>query len=193
MLHVAIVDHHPAVRSALQTGIDAQGAITVVGAVADRLELWPLLEATRPEVVVLGQPARDHATEVCRRIRTKYVGSRVVLYTSSSVTVSAVLAGAHALVDRTEDFETLVDAIWTVASGGRMVPAPTPDMRRDAAKRLAGTDQAILAMLLAGTSIGDVGTVTGLSRRDLEARRAAIIATLAGRRVALETDPLLAA
>ena len=193
MLRVAILDHHPAVRSGLDTGIASEAALTVVGTAADRTELWPLLEAAHPEVLVLGQPARDHATEICRQVRTRHPGCRVVLYATSAVAVPAMLADAHALVDRCEDLEALIDAIWIVASGGRMLPALTLEMRREAAQRLTAPDQAIMAMLLAGTAEGDVASVTGLSRRELQGRRAAILATLAGRRVPLEaTQPLAA-
>jgi DNA-binding NarL/FixJ family response regulator len=193
MLRVAILDHHPAVRSGLVTGLESQSALTVIGTAADREELWPLLEATHAEVLVLGQPSRDHATEICRQARTRFPGCRVVLYSGPAVAVQAVLAGAHALVDRCEDLATLVEAIWIVASGGRMLPALTPEMRREAAKRLTAGDQAIMAMLLADTAEGDVAKVTGLSRRELQGRRAAILAALAGRRVALDPAQPLAA
>jgi DNA-binding NarL/FixJ family response regulator len=193
MLRVAILDHHPAVRSGLRTGIETQAAMTAVGAAADRTELWPLLEATHAEVLVLGQPARGHATEICRQARTRYPTCRVVLYATPAVAVPAVLAGAHALVDRSDDLAMLVDAIWIVASGGRVLPALTPEMSREAAKRLTPGDQAIMAMLLADTAEGDVAMVTGLSRRELQGRRAAIVAALAGRRVALDAAPPLAA
>jgi len=193
MLRVAILDHHPAVRSGLRTGIESEAALAVVGTAADRTELWSLLDAAHPDVLVLGQPARDHATEICRQVRTRHPGCRVVLYATPAVAVAAVLAGAHALVDRCEDLASLIDAVWIVASGGRMLPTPTLEMRREVAKRLTAGDQAIVAMLLAGTADGDVATVTGLSKREFHGRRAAILACLAGRRVPLDASQPLAA
>jgi DNA-binding NarL/FixJ family response regulator len=192
MLRVAILDHHPAVRSGLQVAIDAQAALTVVGTVADRAQLWPLLESGRPDVLVLGKPPRDHATEVCRLVRARHPHCRVVLYSAPWIAVSAVLADAHAVVDRSEDLDSLVEAIWDVAGGGRVLPPLTPELQREAARRLAPADQAIVAMLLAGTSPVEVAAVAGLSRRELESRRASILATLAGRRVALAEPPLAA-
>jgi DNA-binding NarL/FixJ family response regulator len=193
MLRVAIFDHHPAVRQGLQIGIDARDAITVVGTAADRADLWPLLESSHADVLVLGKPPRDHATEICRLVRDRHPRCRVVLYSAPWVAVSAVLAGAHALVDRSEDLDCLVEAIWDVAGGGSVLPELTPELRRAATRRLAAADHAIVAMLLAGTSVTDVAAVTGLSRRELECRRAAILATLAGRRPALEAEPPIAA
>jgi DNA-binding NarL/FixJ family response regulator len=194
MLRVAIFDHHPAVRRGLQVGIDALAALKVVGTAADRTDLWPLLESSPGvDVLVIGKPPRDHATEICRLVRARHPSCRVVLYSAPWIAVPAVLAGAHALVDRSEDLDSLVEAIWDVAGGLRVLPPLTPELQREAAKRLTPADQAIVAMLLAGTSPADVAAVVGLSRRELEGRRAAILATLAGRRVALEAEPPLAA
>ena len=74
-----------------------------------------------------------------------------------------------------------------------MLPPLTPESQREAAKRLTSVDRAILAMLLAETSSSDVAGVMGMSRRELEGRRAAILATLAGRRVALDGETQVAA
>ena len=182
MLHVAILDHHPLVRRGLEAMLGDEPGFTVVGAAVDLSELWPLLERSPAAVLVLGQPQREHATELCRQVRTRRAGCRVVLYSTPAVAVAAALAGAHALVDRAADPDVLVQAIWTVASGGRVLPAMSPEMVRRAAAQLAPPDQAIMAMLLAGTAAADAATVSGLSARQLEGRRASILATLAGRR-----------
>ena len=182
MLRVAILDHHPLVRRGLEAMLGDEPGLTAVGAAVDLSELWPLLEHSPAEVLVLGQPQREHATELCRQVRTRRPGCRVVLYATPAVAVAATLAGAHALVDRAADPDLLVQAIWTVGSGGRVLPALSPEMVRRAAAPLAPADQAIMAMLLAGTSAADVAAVAGLSVRHLEGRRAAILATLAGRR-----------
>ena len=84
----------------------------VVGTAADRSDLWPMLGALHPDVLVLGQPERSHATEMCRQVRVQHSACRVVLYSSAPIALPAVLAGAHALVDKAEDLATLVDAIW---------------------------------------------------------------------------------
>ena len=154
--------------------------------------LW-LPERSPAEVLVLGQPQREHATELCRQVRTRRAGCRVVLYATPAVAVAAALAGAHALVDRAEEPDVLVRAIWTVGSGGRVLPALSPEMVRRAAAPLAPADQAIMAMLLAGTSAAEAAAVAGLSPRHLEGRRAAILATLAGRRHEPGADARLAA
>jgi len=193
MLRVAILDHHPVVRQGLEAGIGEQGGLSVVGTAADRDDLWPLLMGSYAEVLVLGQPARDHATELCRLVRMRCPGCRVVLYATRAVAVAVRLAGAHALVERTADVAVLREAIWTVVNGGRLLPPLTPAMTREAAKRLPQEDQAILAMLLAGTAVRDAAAVAGLSARELEGRRAAILAVLGGRRVALDPDAAIAA
>src|SRR6185295_16901045 len=168
MLRVAILDHHPLVRRGLEAALGDEPGLTVIGSAVDLSELWPLLEHSPAEVLVLGQPQREHATELCRQVRTRRPGCRVVLYATHAVAVAATLAGAHALVDRAAETDVLVQAIWTVGSGGRMLPAMSPEMVRRAATPLAPADQAIMAMLLAGTAAADAAAVAGLSPRHLE-------------------------
>lgn len=192
MLRVAILDHHPLVRRGLEAMVGDEPGLTVVGSAVDLSELWPLLERMPAEVLVLGQPQREHPTELCRQVRTRRPGCRVVLYATPALAVAATLAGAHALVDRAAEPDVLVRAIWTVGSGGRELPALSPEMVRRAAMPLAPADQAIMAMLLAGTAAADVANVAGLSARHLEGRRAAILATLAGRRHEPGADQLAA-
>ena len=193
MLRVAILDHHPLVRRGLEAMLGDEPGLTVAGSAVDLSELWPLLERMPAEVLVLGQPQREHATELCRQVRTRRPGCRVVLYATPAVAVAATLAGAHALVDRAAEPDELVRVIWTVGSGGRVLPELSPEMVRRAAGPLAPADKAIMAMLLAGTSATEAAAVAGLSPRHLEGRRAAILATLAGRRHEPGADAQLAA
>jgi DNA-binding NarL/FixJ family response regulator len=153
--------------------------------VADRCELWPLLYRTDPNVLVMGQPQRDHAPGLCLRVRARAGGipnPRVVIYAGGeNVAVGAAFAGASALVDRSADTRALVDAVVAAGNGERRLPPLTASMRRQAAERLDPADRAILAMRLAGTAPREIAERVGIARAQLDGRFAAILAELAGR------------
>jgi DNA-binding NarL/FixJ family response regulator len=182
MLRVAVVDHHPAVRAGLEAILGRHPIISVVGAAADRCELWPLLYRTDPNVLVMGQPQRDHAPGLCLRVRARHPRCRVVIYAGGEhVAVAAAFAGAFALVDRSADMRALVDAVVAAGSGERRLPPLTASMRRQAAERLDPADRAILAMRLAGTAPHEIAETVGIARAQLDGRFAGILAELAGR------------
>jgi DNA-binding NarL/FixJ family response regulator len=182
MLHVAVVDHHPAVRAGLGAILAEHPMIAVSGSAADRCELWPLLYRADPRVVVMGQPQRDHAAGLTLRVRSRHPSSRVVVYAGGAhAAVSALFAGAHALVDRGAEPRALVETVVAVGGGVRRLPVLTAGMRRRAAAQLEPADRAILAMRLAGTPRAEIAETVGIPPALLAGRCAAILAALAGR------------
>jgi DNA-binding NarL/FixJ family response regulator len=181
MIRVAIVDRQPTVRAGLDAIIAAQPDLVAVGAAADARELWPLLHRARPEVVVLDASPAAQALALCAQIKARLLAPRVVLFATevrSDAIVPAALAGADAIVDKAGDVRELLHAIRAVARGERTLPRFTPRLQARAAARLSLSDRAIFAMRLAGTAPSDIATTVGLSAHDLDARTAAILATL---------------
>jgi DNA-binding NarL/FixJ family response regulator len=181
MIRVAVVDRHPTVRAGLDAILGAQPGMVAVGGAAGGRELWPLLHRARPAVVVLDAHPLGDALRLCLQIKAGLVRPRVVLHAPevrTAAIVPARLAGADAIVDKTADVRELLHAIRTVAGGESALPRITPRLQTDAALRLAPQDRAIFAMRLAGTSAPDIAATVGLGTEALEARTAAILATL---------------
>jgi DNA-binding NarL/FixJ family response regulator len=161
MIRVAICDPHAAVRAGLRAILEATPRIVPVGT-ADRRGLQALLYRADPDVVIVPDAS------VALTVRSR---ARVVVYDRFDAVVEAALAGASALVDRDAAASELVAAV----RGERELPRITPRLQRRAAQRLGGTDRAILAMGLAGTSDRDIAKVVGLAPPQLAARKAAIV------------------
>jgi DNA-binding NarL/FixJ family response regulator len=181
MTRVAIVDRHPTVRAGLDAIVTAQPDLLAAGCAADACELWPLLHRVRPDVVVLdGHPLGD-ALGHCLQMKAGLLRPRVVLFASDVRTgaiVPATLAGADGIVDKAAEVRELLHVIRTVAGGEPALPRITPRLQTDAAQRLAPQDRAIFAMRLAGTSAADIAATVRLAAHELDARIAAILATL---------------
>jgi DNA-binding NarL/FixJ family response regulator len=181
MIRVAVVDRHPTVRAGLDAILGAQPDMVAVGGAAGGRELWPLLHRVRPAVVVLDADPLGGALELCLQMKAGLARPRVVLHASevrTAAIVPARLAGADGIVDKAADARELLHAIRTAAGGESALPRITPRLQTDAAMRLAPQDRAIFAMRLAGTSAVDIAATMRLDAEALEARTAAILATL---------------
>jgi DNA-binding NarL/FixJ family response regulator len=156
--------------------------LEAVGFAGDEDELWPLLERTRPFVLVLDlhHPGRD-GLALCLQVKRRPAAPRVVMYSASAtadVLVPALIAGADAVVSKASSGAELLTAIRAVARGDHVSPSPPARAQAAAAARLAPADHAILAMRLAGHPPADIGETLGLPARKLADRTAAIVRTL---------------
>jgi DNA-binding NarL/FixJ family response regulator len=100
MIRVATVDRHPAVHAGLDAFLRAEPDLLHVGGAADRYELWPLLQRTHPDVVVLEHSAAVDGLSPCLRITGRPGAPRVLLFGTDlgrDVLVPATLAGARAI------------------------------------------------------------------------------------------------
>lgn len=182
MIRIVIVDDHPAIRSGLETVLAAQPDLVPVGTAADANEVWPLLQTTRPDLVLLDYhlPSRD-GLQICRRIKADALAPRVLLYSayaSSELAIPAVLAGADGVIGKNSPPRELLQGIRTVAAGERALPPVPRELREQAAARLEPEDLPILGMLLDHTDQVEVQDVLGLTRAELAQRVDRMIARL---------------
>jgi DNA-binding NarL/FixJ family response regulator len=166
---IGIVDPQPAVRAGLTMLLRTEPGLVPVGAshgVHDTLEL---IEGLRADVVLLEQQLPDgDGLALCRRLKARWPEMRVVLYTSDpdgDLVLLARVAGADGLVDKAADPRELFEAIRVVARGGSVLPPLEPEHMDAAAHRIDPEDLALLAMLLDGTSAGDVADTLRWDRR----------------------------
>ena len=182
MIRVAVLDDHPAIRAGLGAMLASAPDLVSVGFAADEEELWPLLQRTRPAVVVLDvhHPGRDGLT-LCLQIKSRLQPPAVVLYSATlpAPLVAATVAGADAVVSKASSAGVLLEAIRDVAHGPRRLPPVSRQMRSEAAARLDPFDHAVLAMRLAGDPPADIGATLGLPAAAVADRIAAIVASLA--------------
>jgi DNA-binding NarL/FixJ family response regulator len=182
MVRVGVLDDRPAVRAGLQAILAPEPDLKLVGFAADEHALWPLLERTRPAVLLLDlhHAGRDGLT-LCQQVNRQPDPPAVLLYsayTPAAVVVAAAVAGADAIVNKSSPAALLLEAIRAVTRNPHAIPAITPQMKADAAARLDPADHAILAMRVAGTSPGEIAATLGIPDTAISHRIAAIVAQL---------------
>ncbi len=174
MIRIVLVDDHPAIRSGLETVLSAQPDLVPVGTAEDATGVWPLLQTTKPDLVLLDYhlPGRD-GLQICRRIKSDALAPRVLLYSayaSSELAIPAVLAGADGVIGKNSPPRELLHAIRAVAAGEHALPPIPQELYEQAAGRIAEEDLPILGMLLERTPAPDVAAVLGVDRQELAHR-----------------------
>jgi len=174
VIAVAIVDDHPAVRAGLEAALAPEPGIVFVGAAAEGEQLGPMIYRVRPTVVVLdyGLP-RTNGLMLCRRLKSDALAPAVVVYSAyadAALVVPAIVAGADALVDKSESARELFGVIRSVARGDARLPSPIPELLAAARDSLDADDVPILDLLLQDVAPAQIATMLGLDRVELERR-----------------------
>ncbi len=184
MIRIATMDRHPTVLAGVEAILRDRPGLAHVGSASDRYGLWPLLQRTHPDVVLLEHSPGGDGLELCLRLKERDLAPRVALHCDGhEALVAASFAGADAVLDKAAPVRELVETLRAVAAGGHAMPEVALPVRSRAAERLAGADRAIFAMRMAGTSSPDIASVAGVRRSELHGRLASIAAQLAGRTV----------
>jgi DNA-binding NarL/FixJ family response regulator len=163
---VLVVDDHPALRAGLAALLRPAGGLDFVGGAGDERELWPLLQRTRPDVVVLDYqlPGRDGLL-LCREVKARVTAPAVVLYSAFVgpwLELPAALVGADALVDKGVPGRELCEVVRRVAAGERLLDPPPADVVDEAAARLEPEDLPVLKLLLDRVPPGRIAATLGL-------------------------------
>jgi two-component system, NarL family, response regulator DevR len=154
MLHVAILDDHPAVLAGLRRVIDAQPDLAVVAAAPTAAELAIQLDGARGDVLIVDYDlARGDGLAHCRRIKNRRHPPAVLIYSayaSTALTLAARAAQADGVVDKAEPVSTLLTAIRRAGDGETIMPAIPRDAHEAAVERIDDEDLPVFAMLLDG-------------------------------------------
>ena len=166
MTRIAIVDPQPAVRAGLTMLLRAEPGLIPVGSATGAADGFELVDRLRPAVVLLEHHLLDgEGLTLCRRLKALPHGPRVIIYTSEMDALMARVAGADGLVDKAAEPPDLFEAIRVVARGGDALPPLDREELDAAAHLIEPEDLALLAMLVDGTSAGDVADTLHLDRR----------------------------
>jgi DNA-binding NarL/FixJ family response regulator len=182
MIRIVVVDDHPALRAGLETVLRSEPGLVPVGSAERGEELFPLLNRTRPDVVLLDYhlPGSD-GLQLCRRIKSDALAPQVLLYSAyagGALALPAALAGADGVIGKGIPALELFEAVRRVARGERVMP-PIPDEdREDAARRLDPADLPLLDRLLDKRPMTEIQTDLGIDRGELLARLDGMIGRL---------------
>jgi DNA-binding NarL/FixJ family response regulator len=185
MTRIVVIDPQPAIRAGLAMMLRSEPGLVPVGSATGAADGLVLVERQRPDVVLLDPRLLDaDGLGVCRRIRSSDHPPRVVLYASEpddTLRVTARVAGADALVQKSEPAAALFEAIRVVARGGSSLPPIDQSELDAAAHKVDPDDLALLAMLMDRTSPDEAAETLHLDRRKIGRRVEALLGRLRGR------------
>ena len=171
MIRILIVDDHPAMRTGLNAVLRAEPGLVPLDAASSVADLWPTMNRTKPDVVVLDYHLPgDDGLVLCRRIKRQLPPPAVLLYSAyadASLMIPARLAGADGLINKSAPANELYDAIRRVARGEQVLPPISRELLDAAARDLAPEELPILGMTLENTPVGEMATTLGLNAEDV--------------------------
>ena len=130
LVRAVVVDDHPAMRTGIRAVLDAAPGLELVGEVAHGRELWPILERTAPDVVIMDLHLPDEdGLLLCHRIKRRPPAPRVVInsaYADASLVAPALLAQADALLAKHATSPVLCETLREVVTEARPAPLSPP-------------------------------------------------------------------
>jgi two-component system, NarL family, invasion response regulator UvrY len=173
-ISVLLVDDHAVVREGYRRLLERDDSLVVAGEAATAVDAMRLDADLRPDVVVLDIALPGiSGIEILRRIIARRPDACVLMfsmYHDGIYASRAIDAGARGFLSKASAPDLLVEAVRSVAGGGRYL---SPDVERamnkqsSAANELAGAlstrELEVLRMLTQGYGIEEIGERLGLS------------------------------
>lgn len=184
-IRVLLADDHDIVRQGLKSVLRAHSDFNVVAEARDGEEAVRLAKKEQPDLVVLDvRMPKLGGIEACREIRSTVPGANVLMLTSYSdeaAVMSAILAGASGFMLKEVNTADLIEAMRTVAQGGKTLdPASSAtvidQIRRGnvlseedrLAQSLTEREQKILELIADGQTNREIGEQLYLSERTVK-------------------------
>jgi len=195
-----LADDHRVVREGLRRLLDAEEDLTVIGEVADGLDVIPLVERLRPRVLVtdLMMPGIG-GMEVTRQLAAHQPETRIVIlsmHIAESFVLEAIKSGAAAFVPKDASSDELLRAIREAAAGRRYLAPPLSDTLFEAFREgkehtadpldtLTPREREVLHLSAQGLTSKEIAQRLRLSPRTTESHRANLMRKL---RLRTQTD-----
>jgi len=205
-LRVLVVDDHSLVRAGLRALLEKLSGVTVIGEAGDGREALKLIEAAKPDLVLmdLAMPGFN-GVEATARITRSSPDTRVIVVSvhgDPESVLAAIDAGASGYMSKDASFGELELAIRSVAGGGTFLSPSISqhvldDYRRRVADdregrhgqtpgapergqlaRLTPRQREILQLLAEGSSSRKMARTLGVSIKTVESHRAQLMERL---------------
>jgi DNA-binding NarL/FixJ family response regulator len=165
-IRTLIVDDHPAMRGGVAAVLDQEEDIVVVGAATGGRQMWRMLAAADPDVVVMDFDLDgEDGVILCHRLKQLVDPPAVVVYSAYAdriLIAPAMLARADALVSKRADASVICNAVRDASR--RSVPPVLPSDERE---RLGATlderELSLAALVLSRRPLKDLAVATGMT------------------------------
>lgn len=125
MIKLLVADNHPIVRFGIETLLEEQDDIRLIGEVPTTRKLFEKLEEETPDVLVLEMDIPEiNGVAALRKIRSDYPDVKVLIYSGQSEDVyalSTIRAGASGYLSKNSGLNSLPAAIRKVGYGGMFI------------------------------------------------------------------------
>lgn len=162
MMRVVLVDDHTAFRESFKIALWHQASISVVGEAAGARQVYPLVEAEKPDLVVADLMLKDtDGVSVARELNRRGVSSRIMILTMHGNPMfvrDAFDAGVVAYAIKEQPLAEIIAAMRMAAAGERYL---APSLGQIPLPRARGGAPA-------ATEPGDLAGIEQLSRRERE-------------------------
>lgn len=182
---VLLVDDHDIVRQGLKSVLRGHPEFNVVGEARDGEEAVREAKREQPDLVVMDvRMPKLGGIEACREIRSAVPGAKVLMltsYTDETAVMAAIVAGASGFMLKEVNTADLIEAMRTVANGGKTLdPASSAtvieQIRRGnvvseedrLVQSLTEREQKILELVAEGQTNHEIGEQLYLSERTVK-------------------------
>ncbi|MBL7160997.1 MAG: response regulator transcription factor [Anaerolineales bacterium] len=190
-VRILLVDDHPLVREGVRRILERQPEFRVVEEIGEGLQVVPLVQQFKPDVVILDLSLPGlGGIEITRQIKGLALGTRVIIlsrYTNESYVAAALDAGAVGYVNKQSVPQELIQAVSAALSGVRYLSPSISrevlnDYQESAHRRssspykiLTPRERQVLHMVTEGLTNQQIATSLGISVRTIEVHRSNLL------------------
>jgi len=187
---VFLTDDHTVVRQALAELIAKESDLEVVGQCGDGLKVSEMVQAIKPDVLVLditmpGLNGLDLCRELTRRMRSLPV-LILSMHDDEEFVVRALQNGASGYLTKDADNDQLLEALRTVACGEPYLASGIPRSillrigrdTKDSYERLTTRERQVLQLIAEGRTNREVADSLGLAVKTVDTHRTRLMGKL---------------
>jgi len=183
-IKVMVVDDHPLMRVGVASIINARPDMAVVAQTGTGEEALALFPQHKPDVTLMDLRLPNMSgVDAIRAIRGRWPSARFVVlttYEGDEDIHRALEAGAKGYVIKGMPYQTLIDALLRVHSGGRFLPPPVA--RALAARmpdsELSAREQEVLRHLVDGMTNKEIANLLGITEATVKCHVSTILMRL---------------
>jgi len=183
-MKIMVVDDHPLMRVGVTSIINARPDMTTVAQAETGEEAIALFPRHKPDVTLmdLRLPGMS-GVEAILEIRSSNPKARFVVlttYEGDEDIHRALEAGAQGYVIKGMPYQTLIEALQRVHSGGRFLPPPIVRAlaSRSPDSDLSAREQEVLRLLVGGKSNKDIAALLGITEATVKCHVSMILTRL---------------
>jgi DNA-binding NarL/FixJ family response regulator len=183
-IKVMVVDDHPLMRVGVAAIINARPNMTVVAQTGTGEEAVALFHEHKPDITLMDlRLPKMSGVDAILAIRARYPKSRFVVlttYEGDEDIHRAFDAGAQGYVIKGMPYQTLIDALLRVYSGGRFLPPPVVRAleSRMPDSELSPREQEVLQLLVNGKSNKEIASELGITNATVKCHVSTILMRL---------------